>query len=157
MNPWPWPWPWLAATLIAAGCATAPPPPRAEPLFDDAAFPPASERIDAAEVFATSDAMRRFLRGSIAETLRARGPQVGLFEALYNARQLKLEYDSAPTRNAAQAFDARAGNCLSLVIMTAALAKELGLQVRFQQVSADNAWSRHGGTYFVSAHVNVTR
>ena len=48
------------------------------------------------------------------------------------------------TRNAAEAFDARSGNCLSLVIMTAAFAKELGLPVRYQNVFVDEAWSRSG-------------
>jgi hypothetical protein len=41
-----------------------------------------------------------------------------------------IEYDSTVTRTAAQTYAARAGNCLSLVIMTAAFAEELGLRVR---------------------------
>jgi transglutaminase-like putative cysteine protease len=53
-------------------------------------------------------------------------------QALYQPDQIRLEYDAAVTRNAAQAFEARTGNCLSLVIMTAALARELGLTVRYQ-------------------------
>jgi Tfp pilus assembly protein PilF len=147
----------LAAALVAlAGCASAPPVPAGDPVFDDRAFAPPSERIDPDDVFALSEPMRRYVRVEIAEQLRAKGRQVGLFDALYSANQLKLEYDSAVTRNAAQAFADRSGNCLSLVIMTAALAREIGLQVRFQQVSTDEAWSRAGDTYFASAHVNVT-
>jgi tetratricopeptide (TPR) repeat protein len=60
------------------------------------------------------------------------------------------------TRTAREAFDARAGNCLSLVLMTAALAKELGLEVRYQRVFADDAWSRVGELHVASSHVNVT-
>jgi tetratricopeptide (TPR) repeat protein len=150
------PWSFLAAAILAAGCAaTSPPAPNLDPLFNDAEFKPGSERIDPGDVFATSEAMRRFLRDHAAD-VRSKGPQKALFDALYSANQLQLEYDSGMTRNAAQAFADRAGNCLSLVIMTATLAKELGLHVKFQQVSTDESWSRAGDTYFASAHVNVT-
>ena len=148
----------LAGLLVAlaAGCAALPSPPSGEALFDDAAFAPPTERIDPADIFAMSDAMRHYVREQIAAELREKGRQQGLFDALYSSRQLKLEYDSAITRNAAQAFEDRAGNCLSLVIMTAALAKDIGLQVRYQQLSVEETWSRSGDTYFASAHVNVT-
>ncbi len=78
-----------------------------------------------------------------------------LFDALYSKGLLKLEYDAAQTRNAAQTFDARAGNCLSLVLMTAALANEMGLPVQYQSVLAGENWSRSGDLYFVSGHVNL--
>jgi Flp pilus assembly protein TadD len=40
--------------------------------------------------------------------------------------------------------------------MTAALAKEMGLQVRYHSAWAEEAWSRTGNTYFRSGHVNIT-
>jgi len=81
------------------------------------------------DVFAVSPEMRRYVATGIANDVRIRGPQQGLFDALYSRNQLQLEYESTMTRNAAQAYAARAGNCLSLVIMTAAFAKEMGLKV----------------------------
>jgi len=60
------------------------------------------------------------------------------------------------TRNAAEAFAARAGNCLSLVIMTAAFAKEMGLTVKYQQGYIDETWSRAGDLYVSIGHVNLT-
>jgi Tfp pilus assembly protein PilF len=125
-------------------------------LFDDKLFAPASERIRAADVFAVSEAMKRYLKTDIASLLQAKGPQQGLIDALNSKTQLKIEYDSATTRNAAQAFAERAGNCLSLVIMTAALARELGMSVHFQSVFVDESWSRSGGLYFNIGHVNLT-
>jgi tetratricopeptide (TPR) repeat protein len=59
------------------------------------------------------------------------------------------------TRNAAQAFAARSGNCLSLVIMTAAFAKALDVPVTYQSAYTDETWSRSGGLYFKSGHVNI--
>ncbi len=145
----------LLCSLLLAACATAPAPSITGQLFNDHLFAAPSAPISASDVFAVSDAMKRYLGVDIAGELRAKGNQQGLVDALYRKGQLKLEYDSALTRNAAQAFDARAGNCLSLVIMTAAMAKELGLPVRYQNVVTDDSWSRTGDIYFSIGHVNL--
>jgi hypothetical protein len=139
---------------LLSGCASAPQAP-APPLFDDTRFAQPSQRISADEVFALTDAMRNYVKHDIGQQLRMKGAQRGLIDALYNRGELKLEYDSAVTRNAAEAFEARTGNCLSLVIMTAALAKEVGLPVRFQSVYVPETWSRSGNLYFSSGHVNL--
>ena len=149
---------WMLSLCVAlAGCAGAPlaPQPPATHLFDDAAYAPPTQRIDATQLFALSDAMRHYLDVEIAGSLRANGRQRGLVDALFRRGQLKLEYDSALTRTAAEAFDARAGNCLSLVLMTAALAKHLELPVQFNSVHSDELWSRSGDLVFVNGHVNI--
>jgi tetratricopeptide (TPR) repeat protein len=125
-------------------------------LFDDSAFGQPGQRIDAEDVFAIDDAMKRYLAVDIAAELRRKGKRQGLVDALYADNELKLRYDSASTRNAAQAFSARAGNCLSLVIMTAALAKEIGLEVEYHKVFTDDTWSRAGDIYFANTHVNLS-
>ena len=143
-------------SILLAGCAGAPLAQHPSHLFNDKLFSPASERISAADVFAISDAMKRYLKIDIANQLQTKGVQQGLIDALNSKNQLKVEYDSATTRNAARTFDERAGNCLSLVIMTAAFAKELGMSVHFQSVFVDETWSRSGGLYFTIGHVNLT-
>jgi tetratricopeptide (TPR) repeat protein len=145
---------WLV--LLLGGCASAPLGAPPAPVLRDALFAPPSEPIDAADVFALDAAMRHYLEVEIAGSLRAKGRQRGLVEALYNKQQLKIDYDATMTRNAAQAFDARAGNCLSLVIMTAALAKDIGLGVQYQSIFVDDTWSRSGSLYVASGHVNLT-
>ncbi|HZI84203.1 MAG TPA: tetratricopeptide repeat protein [Casimicrobiaceae bacterium] len=151
-------WIALLASVLLAACATAPAPPapRVDYLFHDDRFAAPSEPINVEEVFALSDDMRRYLGSEIASLLRTRKPQVALIDALYDKGQLKLDYDSEITRDAAQTFAAHAGNCLSLAIMTAAFAKEMGLPVRYQRILVDDAWSRSGDLYFSSSHVNLT-
>lgn len=146
----------LALSIVLCACAAAPLSPRPDHLLADALFAAPSQRIHADDVFALSDSMRSYAAKDMAPLLRMRGMQQGLVDALYTRGQLKLEYDSAVTRNAAQAFDARAGNCLSLVIMTAAFAKHLGMPVRYQSVLIDPTWSREGDLYFASSHVNLS-
>lgn len=145
----------LAILLCAAlaACAAAPPA-SLPPVFNDSDFAPASA-IDAGQVFALSDTMRQYVQTQVRQTTRNGNPRMALYEALYDKSRLKLEYDAAMTRNARETFEARSGNCLSLVIMTAALAHELGLQVRYQEVLGEESWSRSGDMYFVAGHVNL--
>ena len=154
----------IACTLfliLLSGCATTAVDQssiaqRARALFNDAAFTPPAEKVDATQIFAVSDAMRRYLQVDIAPQLQSMGYLRGLIDALYSKQHLKIDYDAELTRTAAQTFDARVGNCLSLVIMTAALSKQLGLRVYYQRVAVEETWTRAGGLYFASGHVNIT-
>jgi tetratricopeptide (TPR) repeat protein len=148
----------LLISLLLAGCASAPPaPPAPSQLFSDATFAAPTELVGADELFAMSPEMRAYLNSpAFRAQLRAKGLEHGLVDALYQKGELKLEYDSAMTRNAAQAYQARSGNCMSLVIMTAAFAKELGLTVSFQNVVVDQTWRRSGDLYMASSHVNLS-
>ena len=149
----------LALTVVLAACAgtpTTPPKPQIDALFDDALFAPPSERIHAGDVFAVSDEMRAYIKTGIAKLIKTEGTQRALFDALYDKGHLRLEYDAEVTRNASEAFAARSGNCLSLVIMTAAFAKELGMPVQYQQVFTDEVWSRVGDFYLSVGHVNLS-
>ena len=146
-----------ALCILNSSCTSMPPPRSADAsLFDDAAFGPPSVRIAADDVIALSPAMRRHLVEEIVPALGQRPAHTGLVELLYTRNQLQLTYDAEMTRNAAEAFDARSGNCLSLVLMTAAFARELGLQVRYQTVLADETWARDGNLVMVIDHVNVS-
>jgi Tfp pilus assembly protein PilF len=150
---------WLPvfAALLLAACVTPPLPAQAPPsLFEDAAFAAPKNVPDASAVFALSPAMRNYLERDIATSIRQLGPQRGLVDALHTKTQLRLEYDAELTRNAAEAFDARAGNCLSLVVMTAALARHLQLPIAFQALTGHETWSRSGDLSFVNGHVNIT-
>lgn len=150
----------LALCVLLGGCAhpgAAEPPAAAwQDLLADAAY--ASQEIpvvDAAAIFAPSEGMRAFLRADPGLHSRAPERERHLLEALQRGGPLRLEYDSARTRTAAEAFEARAGNCLSLVVMTAALAREMGLEVTYQLVETEAQWSRQGDLVFDSRHVNL--
>lgn len=145
----------LIASLLLAGCATAPPQGPAAELFDDARFAAPSVPIGGDDVLALSPAMKRYVDVDMQYRVHVKGAAKALVEALYAGDELKLAYDASRTRTASQTFDARAGNCLSLAIMTAAIANYLGVPVRFQSVISNDFWSRAGGMYFASSHINV--
>lgn len=148
----------LVSTIVGAllGCAAPAraPEPLPATLLHDAWFAPATP-IEPEAIFALDDAMRQYLHEH-GRMLRREGPARGLLEALYARGDLKLDYDASRTRTAAEAFAARAGNCLSLVVMTAALAKELGLRVEYNSAYTEETWSRSGALLLRSGHINVT-
>jgi Tfp pilus assembly protein PilF len=97
--------------------------------------------------------MRRFVAGQIVPQTRHEDPRQALLDALRG--KLRIDYDSETTRTASQTFAAREGNCLSLVIMAAALARQLGIRVTYQEVYDFDTWSRDAGFAILSQHVNL--
>jgi hypothetical protein len=144
----------VLVSVLLVGCASAPPMPRPDDLFHDAQFSAPSVPIAPDAALAMSPAMRSHLATKFVNRVRPTDRRQQLIEALYRG-DLKLEYDAAITRTAAEAFDARSGNCLALVMMTAAFAKELGLRVRYQSVVGDEVWSRASDLYLSIGHVNL--
>ncbi|MRV73343.1 tetratricopeptide repeat protein [Duganella sp. FT92W] len=140
---------------LLTGCATttALPAPSAQ-LFKDQLFGKPSQDTSTAQIFAVTPEMVKYAT-DILRGHEKKEPQVVLFDALYKKDKLQLDYDATMTRNAAQTFAARKGNCLSLVIMTAALAREMGMTTQFQAVTVEETWSRTDNLYFSSGHVNI--
>lgn len=144
--------------VLLGGCASTPQLSPTPDLYSDASFGPPSQPVDTGDLFTLSPEMRDYLHSpSFQSRLRTRGKEHGLLEALYSGSKtgLKLDYDATYTRNAAETYRDRAGNCMSLVIMTAAFARELGMKVRYQNVLLEESWSRSGGLYLLSGHVNL--
>ncbi|MGH8146943.1 MAG: tetratricopeptide repeat protein [Rhodanobacteraceae bacterium] len=148
----------VCAVLFAAalaGCASVPAAGTADvtPLFRDQLFKPPVEPIDSRAIFAVDASMRRFLAEAIIPQSHHKDPRLALLDALRG--KLRISYDSDMTRTASQTFAAREGNCLSLVIMAAALARQLDIPVTFQQVYDLSTWSRNAGFAILSGHVNL--
>lgn len=144
-----------ALSLLVAACAPLPTLTRApDGILHDELFAAPAKPVDAKQVFALSDAMRTYLRDELSSQ-QYKGARQVLIDAVSHG-QLKLEYDSVMTRNAAEAFEAKAGNCLSLVIMTAAFAKAMNIEVQYNSALFGDQWSRDSNVYFLNGHVNVT-
>ncbi|CAN5264558.1 hypothetical protein BH10PSE17_BH10PSE17_12970 [soil metagenome] len=145
----------VAVGLLASGCATAPMADPA-PLFHDDLFAPPATPVDPSAALALSPAMRDYARHNLRVKAANVDQRKQLVEALYRDGELRIDYDASITRNAAQAFDSRSGNCLALVLMTAAFAKELGLSVVYQQVLRPPIWDRSDEVLMSIGHVNLT-
>jgi Tfp pilus assembly protein PilF len=151
----------LALCIGLAACATAPVPSTKAPpsLFQDQLFAAPTERVTADDLFAMSDEMKRFVDTDVNPEVHTKGHRQALFDSLYIKGgvqpRLRLTYDGTATRNAADTFAAHNGNCLSLVIMTAAFAKAMDLNVVYQSLYVDDALGRSGDIYMFVGHVNI--
>ncbi len=150
----------LAVVLLAAGCAAVPsqgPDPRPETLPEPyrsrvaAVQPPPT----AEEILNLTPEMLGYLETHIDDR-RFRAHKVrSLSRLLLHPGLLGIDYDARRTGTAAETFRSRTGNCLSLSILFVAMARELGLDARFQQVEVVPQWDMEGDTLFAARHVNV--
>lgn len=150
---------WMAVLGLAlAGCAAAPPPPSTSlnELYADTRFAPPTAQVDPGQIFKLSPAMHEFIRTQVLPVQNLRGSRMALYRALVDGGHAILEYDASRTRSASEAFEARAGNCLSLVVMTAALARELGMTVYFQSIPIEDIWYRSDQLLTLNGHVNLS-
>ncbi|MBN8488928.1 MAG: tetratricopeptide repeat protein [Burkholderiales bacterium] len=145
--------PWVLVLLSA--CAQAPrmvAPDTA--LWADAGLGPPATVPDADAALRADAAMQVFLERHLRPAARRQGAMAALIEGLRSSA-LQVDYDASTTRTAAETLASRSGNCLSLVLLTAALAEDLGLSVEFREVLTDTQWSRLAGLHVGSTHVNL--
>lgn len=149
----------LVLSAMLAGCASLPPPAPPADLLQDQLFGAPPRPADADAVLALSPAMRTHLQALRSRVGRNTELPLALAQSLYRPADepggLRLDYDASTTRNAAEAFAARSGNCLSLVVMTAALAGALDLEVGFQAVPGDDFFRREADLTLRTGHVNL--
>ncbi|PKH56770.1 hypothetical protein CXF83_06725 [Shewanella sp. Choline-02u-19] len=72
-----------------------------------------------------------------------------------NAQDGGFRYADNLTRSASDTFGDREGNCLSLVLLTAAIAQELDIRVEYQEIDIPPVWDKQGGFYLVNGHINL--
>ncbi len=153
-------WLLVLTSLLVSACSTAPVA-TVNPvsLFHDDLFLPATVQIRPEAALEMSDSMREFARTRLQQhgLQRVDKPdrRMTLVDALYTKGQLRLQYYSDVTYTAQEAFAAKSGNCLSLVLLTAAMARELQLPYHFQLAIGAADWGESGDLFMTIDHVNL--
>src|SRR3546814_12715354 len=96
--------------------------------------------------------MRDFLLQDAPKYTRRDGPSRGLYEEMRT--RLHIDYDASTTHTAAETFETRSGNCLSLVILTAALALPLNIDVSYRFVTRARTLTRTQGIVLQKGNLN---
>ncbi len=146
--------------LLAAGCAASPsrlsapqpaPLPEAWSARVAAVEPPPTTE----EILSLTPEMLSYLHTHMDDS-RFRPHRVrSLSRLLLHPGLLGIDYDARRTGSAEETFRSRSGNCLSVSILFVAMARELGLDARFQQVEVMPQWDMEGDVLFAARHVNV--
>lgn len=154
----------LILTALAVGAATAC---SSNPFIIDTPEPvmlpePYASRVPLVEppprpeeIFALTAEMRSYLRSQLNPRQSKYTLVRELSDLVLHPGSLGVSYDGRQTRTAPETFRYRTGNCLSLSILFVVMARELGIDARFQEVEVAPQWDRRGDVIFSTRHVNV--
>lgn len=127
------------------------------PLFADKLFPTFETQIIETEtqVFELDEEMRQFVQKQMSLRHSERSPVEALIAGIFGRAELNLLYINNANTSARETFHNQAANCLSLSIMTFALAKHANFNARFYEVQVPELWTVRNGRSFLNGHVNL--
>lgn len=106
------------------------------------------------EVLALSPEMRGFLDKHVDRKDSGNLKLHELVSAIMDTDILGVKYGDA-TLTASETFRIKRGNCLSFSNMFVAMARDVGLNVEYQEVDIPPDWTFRNDTYVLNRHVNV--
>jgi tetratricopeptide (TPR) repeat protein len=107
------------------------------------------------EIFELNDEAKAFAKSAIKGVFKPKKQIQALVQQVFSRSDLNLLYRAEANTVANQTFHNRAANCLSMSIMTYALAKELGFSVRFQDIEIPEYWTMREGQSLLNGHINL--
>ena len=111
-----------------------------------------------ASLLAVSEPMRAFAQRSVAGISGTSARLDALTRAMNGDDGLALRYDALATLSAEQAFIQRRANCLSYTMLLVALGREVGIDVRFNEVDVPPIWDLRDETrdgFLMYRHINA--
>ncbi|TMH88940.1 MAG: hypothetical protein E6H42_18450, partial [Betaproteobacteria bacterium] len=144
--------------IVLAGCAAAPPAPLpADLLWQDQAF-----KYDAAlvsvgkrDLFQLDAGLLSKLHDSGIQDSSAQYRLHYLVSILFGPEAKDFPYSAGHSTIAAETWRRKTGDCLSLTVLSYALAKALDMSVQMQEVRVPVVFDRRGNVEFLNRHVNV--
>src|SRR3954471_4511946 len=146
---------WAAGALLA-GCAATTPAPATTPWLD-AQFhhDPALVKVTAQDLFRLDpDLEERLQEPAVREVfkdVRLRR----MVDIIFGADRKGFAYRAGHSTVAADTWRDRAGDCLSLTVLTYSVARKLGMPAVMQEVQTPAVFGRAGQLDVVNQHVNV--
>lgn len=108
------------------------------------------------DLLAVDEGMKHFVERYTEGMTLQRQRLVNLHRAIKSAGVLNVKYDPNGEGGAQEVFYSGEVNCLSYAHLLIALAREAGLNAKYQWVDVRPAWSRMGERVAVGLHVNVS-
>jgi hypothetical protein len=143
--------PVLAAALLAAGCSEYKPLNTGEFLRQQYTREVGAQEAAKIEIpFAVDPEIRAALkRIPPLSSEKRRVNQVNEF--IFDG--LKLKYELTPTKNAVDTYRTRSGNCLSFVNLFVGVAREMGLNPAYVEVTDLQKWNHREGMVVSQGHI----
>jgi len=114
-----------------------------------------AERAPTPDLLATDRDMRDFVQLYTGGVRSKRQRLMMLHSAVQGAATLDMQYDPLAEGAASEVFHRGSANCLSYANLFVALAREAGLDARYQWLDMRPQWTRRGERVMLRLHVNV--
>jgi tetratricopeptide (TPR) repeat protein len=149
----------LLAALFAGACSTTPPVMSltTHELWHDQVFSyKASDVVETKEsLFKLDPEFEKLLTDRRSHFSSNERRLEYLASLLFNDDGIRISYTAGHSTGAAETWQRKRGDCMSLTLLTYAASQALGLDATMQEVRVPVAVDRRGGVDFVSGHVNV--
>lgn len=151
----------IGMAAILAGCASRPHTPSLtldEAVWQDRhyQYPASTSRIVPADaIFALPMETEQQLKLFVAREANMGRRFALLMRTIFGKESSEFPYLGTRTTTAAETLHNHGGNCISLAIMTVALAERLGFEAHIQEVARGVMWEHREGLNFRSRHINV--
>ena len=149
----------VTAALLNFACSTTPPvaPLATNILWHDQDFNyQASDVVETKEVlFSLDPELTTLLAEKGYSGLSADRRLEYLGSLMFRHDGIRINYTAGHSTGAAETWQKKQGDCLSLTLLTYAATKALGIDATMQEVRVPIAVDRRGGVDFISGHVNV--
>ena len=143
----------LLAAVLLAGCATMAPPPAAVPWQDETfGYEAKLVTVTRESLFALDPALLATLKPAAARGQSARINE--LLRLVFGPDLKAFAYSGGHSTAAAETWRNKRGDCLSLTVMSYALARALDVPLQMQEVRVPVLFDRRDGVDFLNQHVN---
>ncbi|WP_262992399.1 tetratricopeptide repeat protein [Alteromonas salexigens] len=145
--------------VLLQGCASTPEETVSSPYpaLKDALFPsytlfePESEEA----VFMLDEEAAAFVAGAMSPNRSDHYNMRQLVKNIFEYSDAGLQYRNSANTVASRTFQNQTANCLSLSIMTYAMAAHAGYRAQFYEVDIPEYWTRRDGYSLLNGHINL--
>ena len=129
----------------------------AQDLINNAAFENTANIVieSKEDIFSLTPEMKEVVKTHFSSERNKQQKAMKLVRHIFNQNNIGLAYQSNANLTASQTYESKTANCMSLTIMAYALAKEAGLDAKFQDVEIPEYWVRNGQYNMLTGHVNL--
>jgi tetratricopeptide (TPR) repeat protein len=107
------------------------------------------------QIFELSDDAKAFVDGIVKRKHGQKAQIDALVHKIFDRTDFNMLYLNNANTIATETFQNRAANCLSLTIMTYAMAQYAGFETYMQDIDIPEYWTRRDGFSLLNGHVNV--
>jgi tetratricopeptide (TPR) repeat protein len=122
------------------------------PVF---ATEPLKPLVPESEIMALNDEMRKFVDEHLGHIASREVLLQKLIWLMFDEDGLNIQYEGGITKTAVEVFETGKGNCLGFTNLFIALAREVGLNAKYQQVYNIPQWGRQNHVVIQNRHVNA--